>query len=83
MSFLNELAMFIALTEKISPKTRKSLLWRRARDQMLRKAVRIDLGRRWLDEDDINLAYDEDEDVTITGEDLNEILERALGRPPR
>ncbi len=48
MSLLNELAMFIALTEKISPKTRKSLLWRRARDQMLRKAVRSDLGRRWL-----------------------------------
>ena len=52
MAILNEIAQFIGLTEKVSPKCRKSLLWQRARDELLRQAVHSDLQARCVDESD-------------------------------
>ena len=67
MSLLNEPAMFISRTERISPKCKKSLLWKRARDEMLRKAVRADLWTRYSfeDEDEQLLEMDEEYERSI------------------
>lgn len=83
MPVLNDLAQFIRMTEKISPKCRKSLLWRRARDSVLRSAVRSDLLTRWCDEVEIDEFQDELSDELDYESELDAIVDRALGRPPR
>ena len=87
MSLLNELAHFIYLTERISPKCKKSLLWKKTRDNMLRKAIKADLLTRGeFEEEEVDerlRLMDEEYERSIAGKDPHELLDEALGHPPR
>ena len=52
MSALTELGKLLELTEKLSPKVKKSALWRRAREKTLREVSRTQIAAfRQFEED--------------------------------
>lgn len=96
-TMLAELERLINLTEKLAPKCRKSVLWRRARNKALWKAHWVELGKPWVDDEpeDVNKLFveymrskgREIEDLGFEENepeyDLDAMLEEVLGRPPR
>lgn len=52
MKLLTEVERFVNLTEKLAPKCRRSKLWRRARDNVLRQAWWVEMDQPWEDDDE-------------------------------
>ncbi len=77
MPILDDLRLFIRITERISPKCSRSALWRRARDKMLRKARKADILMHWNHDDPdplIDEFADQDEEPYKAGDLRKELV---------
>lgn len=79
-----ELERLLALSTSISPRLRKSKLWRRAAQRALQAATSADLYTLGAREGSLEDEECEDpvEPMSI-GSDLDAMLERLLKRPPK
>lgn len=86
MSAMQELADFIRLTETLSPKVRRSKLWRHKAAQAMRAAARAELG--YNDEArsaslENEICQDEELPDATSMPGINDMLTELLKRPPR
>lgn len=86
MSATSELALLLGLTERLSPKCKRSKLWRRARESALEAAARADRHTdmwRYMGVND-DFSEDEiDEKEPYSPGNVRTMREKLSGRSPR